>query len=134
MSFLATVGKDFKAVFSWLGSTKGQAVVAGAEGVAESVATAVGVGAPVQAGINLFNNWLAEIVKAESLAAAADEQTGSGATKAAVVLSTMVPQLTAFLQDQGLATANVATDAQIINTALVTALNAIGAAPPLPPG
>ena len=39
MSFLATVGKDFKAVFAWLGGSAGKAVVTTVEGVAEGVAT-----------------------------------------------------------------------------------------------
>src|SRR5579875_1862743 len=40
MSFLSTIGKDFKAVFAWLGSSTGQTTIAAGEGVAESVATA----------------------------------------------------------------------------------------------
>src|SRR3984885_11496269 len=122
MSFLSTIGKDFKAVFSWLGSAKGQAGVAGTENLA-------GVGAPVQAGITLLNNWMAEIVKAQALGeAAAATATGEGnTTKAAAVLNAMVPQVAAFAQTQGMS-ATSAANLNLINTSLVTALNALGAA------
>lgn len=129
MSFLATVGKDFKAIFAWLGSTKGQAVVSGIEGTAEAVATAVGAGVVVQAGIDLVNKWLAEIMKVESLSAAAAEQTGSGVQKAAAVIAAITPTATAFAASQGLP-APTAASLNTINTALVTALNAIGTPTP----
>jgi hypothetical protein len=120
MSFLSSIGKDFKAVFSFLGSTKGQADVTAVEGVVETGATLAGVGAPVTAGINLINKWLTEIVKAETLAAAAEQQTGSGATKAAAVISVITPQvLAAFPGTTSTAIAE-------INTSLVAALNQLG--------
>lgn len=125
MSFLATVGKDFKAVFAWLGSSGGQAVVAGVEGTAVAVATAVGAGAPVTAGIALLNNWINEAIKVESLSAAAAAQSGSGTQKAAAVLSTMVPELTSYLQAQGITSANVSSQATAINTAVVNLLNTL---------
>jgi len=128
MSFLATVGKDFKAIFAWLGSTKGQAVVSGVEGTAEAVATAIGAGAVVQAGIDLVNKWLAEILKVESLSAAAAEQTGSGATKAAAVIAAVTPSVTAFATANGLP-APTAASLTTINTALVSVLNTLGANP-----
>jgi len=129
MSFLSTIGKDFKAVFSWLGSAKGQAVVAGTENLVEVGAAVAGVGAPVQAGITLLNNWMAEIVKAQALGeAAAATATGEGnTTKAAAVLNAMVPQVAAFAQTQGMS-ATSAANLNLINTSLVTALNALGAA------
>lgn len=125
MSFLATVGKDFKAVFAWLGSSGGQAVVAGAEGAAEAVATAAGVGAPVATGISLLNNWITEAIKTESLAAAAVAQTGTGTQKAAVVLTAMVPELTSYLQAQGITSSNVTSQATAINNAVVNLLNTL---------
>ena len=51
MSWLATFGKDFKAVFAWIGTPKGQ----GAVGLAEAVAATAYPGAtPV---LNLVNAW-----------------------------------------------------------------------------
>lgn len=129
MSFLATVGKDFKAVFAWLGSSKGQAVIGAGEAVAEGVAAAAGVGAPVAAGIALVNNWMGEAIKMEALATAADAQTGTGATKAAAVLSTMTPELTAFLQGKGYTSEQVTTEANDINNLVVQLLNKLGSAP-----
>lgn len=128
MSFLSTVGKDFKAVFAWLGSSKGQAVVSGVENVVEVGATVAGIGAPVEAGINLLNNWMAEIVKAQALgeAAAATATDAGNTTKAAAVLNAMIPQVASFAQTQGLS-ATSAANITLINTSLVTALNALGA-------
>lgn len=127
MSFLSTVGKDIKGVFTWLGSAKGQAVVAGTENLVEVGATIAGIGAPVQAGINLLNNWMAEIVKAQAIgeAAAATGTAEGNTTKAAAVLNAIGPQVTAFAQSQGLP-ATSAANLAVINTALVTALNALG--------
>lgn len=132
MSFLSTVGKDFKAVFAWLGSSKGQALVQTAEATAEVVATAAGVGAPVAAGINLINNWMGEAIKVESLAAAAGSQTGSGSQKAAAVLNVMTPELTSFLQGKGYTSAQITAQANAINTEIVALLNLIGAEPTAP--
>lgn len=127
VSFLSAIGKIPKAVFGWLESSKGQATVTAVETGAIGIATAFGEGAPVTAGINLINTWLGEIIKTETLAAAAGAQDGSGATKAAAVLSSMVPQLTVFLQSQGYTSAQVTAQANTINTGLVTVLNALGA-------
>ena len=135
MSFLSVVGKDFKAAFAWLGSSKGQAVVSSTEAVVESVATVAGLGAPVQAGITVLNNWMAEIVKAQALgeAAAATGTAQGDTTKAALVLSAMAPQVAAFAQTEGMS-ATSAANMDVINTALVTALTALGAAAPTTAG
>ena len=127
MSFLTKIGSDFKAVFAFLGSSKGQAVVTGVETASEAVATVAGLGAPVQDGINLLNTWMAEIVKAQALGeAAAETGTAEGnTTKAAAVLNAMVPQVATFAQTQGMS-ATSAANMTIINNALVTALNALG--------
>lgn len=125
MSFLSTVGKDFKAVFAWLGSPKGQAVVQTGEVVVEDVATAFGFGNVVQGGINLLNKWAGEAIKVETLAAAAGQQTGSGATKSSAVLSVMVPELAAYLQAQGITSSDVTSQANAINTALINLLNTL---------
>lgn len=120
MSFLSTIGKDFKAVFSWLGSAKGQAVVTSVEGLGEAEATALGEGAVVQAGIDLINSWLNKIITTETVAAAAAQQTGSGAQKSAAVLAAIGPELNQYFPG------TTAAQAQTINTALVTVLNTLG--------
>ena len=136
MSFLSTIGGDVKKVFTWLGSTKGQTVVKAVETVGEDVATIAGIGTPVQAGIDVLNNWMTEILKAEALGAAA-VTAGSAAgeantTKAALVISAMTPQVLAFATANGFPAPDAA-NAEIINTALVTALDALGAAPATTP-
>jgi len=120
MSFLSVIGKDAKALFGWLGSSKGQAVVTAGEGLAVDVATVAGVGAPVQAAINLINSWMAKIMTTETVAAAAGQQTGSGAQKAAAVLASIGPELNQYFP------ATTVANATIINNALVTILNALG--------
>jgi len=120
-SVLDKIGTGFKDVFDFLGSTKGQAIVAAGESVVETIA-------PGTAGlINLANNWLTEIVKSEALAAAAAEQTGSGAQKGALVLSAVTPQALAFAQANGLP-APTATQLAAANTALVAFANAFATA------
>lgn len=128
-SFLSKIGTAFKDVFAFLGSPKGQAVVAATEGVAETVATAVGAGVPVQGALALINSWGSEIIKTEALAAAAGQQTGSGLQKAAAVLTAITPQATAFAASQG-APAPTLAALTTINTSLVTAFNTLTAAAP----
>lgn len=135
MSFkgvLDTIGNDAKKVFGFLGSSAGQKDVAVVQG---AVDTTVGVFdpalvAPIEGIQTLIGNWVSEIFKTQALAAAAGQTTGSSTTKAAAVLSTLEPQVAAFLQSQGLSTAQVSTEAATINTALVTVLNALGSAGP----
>jgi len=122
MSFLSTIGKDFKAVFSWLGSAKGQAVVTSVEGLGETAAAALGAGAIVQEGINLVNSWLNKIIVTETIAASAAQQTGSGDQKAAAVLAAIGPELDQYFPS------TTAAQATIINNALVLVLNTLGAA------
>jgi hypothetical protein len=117
-TLLQKIGAGFKDVFSFLGSAKGQAIVNTAEGVVEAIE-------PGTAGlINLANSWLTEIVKSESLAAAAGQATGSGAQKASMVLSTVTPQVIAFLQANGITTAPTAAELNAANAALVAFANA----------
>ena len=102
MSFLSTLGADAKKLFSWIGSTKGQQTVTAVEGAGEAIADAVD---PALAGLNpLITSWTQEIFKAESLAAAAGVQTGSGAQKTAAVLSAITPQVLSFAQANKLPT------------------------------
>ena len=121
MSWLSTLGNDVKKVFSWLGSSKGQAIVGAGESLLEVVDPALdGV-------ITITNTWLQEIYKAQALAtAAAASPSTSGAQKAAMVLTALTPQVVAFAQAQGLP---VPTGTNLINAnnALVAFLNALGA-------
>jgi len=118
MSFLSTLGKDFKAVFSFLGSPTGKAVIGAAEGAVEVAVPAT------TAAFNLINNWMAEALKVESIAAAAGQQDGTGAQKAAMAISTMTPQILQFAASQGYPVPN-STQITAINTAVVNLLNLI---------
>jgi hypothetical protein len=117
-SLLASIGKDIKGVFSWLGSAKGQSVIAAGEGVAETIAPQItGI-------VNLANQGLAEILKMEALAVAAGEQSGSGASKSAAVVSSLTPQILEYAQQNGLPTPT-ATKIQAASDALVAFMNAL---------
>jgi hypothetical protein len=118
LTLLQKIGTGFKDVFSFLGSAKGQAIVTAAEGVVETIE-------PGSAGlINLANSWLTEIIKSETLAAAAGEATGSGSQKAAMVLSAVTPQVTSFLLANGITSAPTAAELNAANAALVAFANA----------
>lgn len=121
MSWLATLGKDIEKVFDWLGSPKGQAVIGTGESLLEVVDPALsGV-------IGITNAWIQEIYKAQALAtAAAASPTTSGAKKAAIVLTTLTPQVIAFAEAQHLPVPT-GTDLINANNALVAFLNALGA-------
>ena len=120
MSFLSTVGKDFKAVFTWLGSTNGQAVVGSVEAGVEIAVPAI------TPAITLINSWMAEAIKVETLANAASSAAGTGTQKAAAALSTMTPQVVAWAAANGYAIPN-STQISAINTAVVNVLNLLGA-------
>jgi hypothetical protein len=133
MSFLSALGKDFKSVFTWLGSAKGQAVISTGEAAVEAVVpAATGI-------ITIANNWLTEIIKTETIAAAAGQQTGSGVQKSAAVISAVTPEVLAFATANKLPAPD-ATTMQNATNALVAFLNAFGApstapsapAPPTP--
>jgi hypothetical protein len=116
MSLLDTLGKDFKGLFAWLGSTTGQNVIKTGEGLVEALV-------PASAGIiNLGQAWLTEIIKTQALSTAAGAQTGSNTQKAAMALSAAAPQAIAFTQQYGLP-AQTAAQLQEANTALVAFLN-----------
>ena len=120
MSFLSTVGKDFKAVFTWLGSTTGQAVVGSVEAGVELAVPAI------TPAITLVNSWMAEAIKVETLANAAAASTGTGTQKAAAALSTMTPQVIAWASANGYAIPD-STQISAINAAVVNVLNLLGA-------
>ena len=119
-TFLQHLGADIKDVFAWLGSSKGQGVIATGEALVEAAV-------PQAAGlINIANAWMTEIIKDETLAAQAGAQNGTGTQKAAMVLNTVTPQVVAFFERRKLA-APTATQLQAANTALVAFLNAFDA-------
>lgn len=131
-TFLSAVGKGFKTVFGWLGSAEGQKTVAGVEAAAAEIATAVnpGIGAAVVGIESLVNAGMRQAISIESLAAAASEQSGTGAKKAAAVTSAIAANAGAFLQSIGVkdATADeVQNLATVIATASADILNAIPA-------
>lgn len=114
MSFLSTIGKDIKGVFTWLGSAKGQAVIQTAGAVVATID-------PALSGIvTLTESWITKVISTEALAVAAGAQTGSGTTKAAAVLNAMQPEITKYFP------AATATELSNANTALVAFLNALG--------
>jgi len=93
MSFLSGLkvfGSDILKAFAWFGSPGGQAVI-GAEETA--VEAAFPVSAPI---ISIFNTWAAKIYNIEAIAVAAGKATGSGADKSAAVVTSIVPNVTAY--------------------------------------
>lgn len=125
MSIKSVLGKivtDVKDVFGFLGSAKGQAVIAAGEGLVEAIV-------PGTAGVfTLANTWLAEVIKSETLATTAGQGDGSGTQKAAMVLAAVTPQALQFAQANGLP-APTAAQLAAANTALVGFLNAFAVAP-----
>ncbi len=132
MSFLSAIGKDFKAVFSWLGSAKGQATVASVETVAAAVTTAVNpaAGATLVGVEALVNVGLKAVINAESTAAAAAAQAGTGPQKAAAAAAAVAPQVENVLVSLGVKTptaAQVQAITTVVTDALVTIVNALPA-------
>ncbi len=132
-TFLSDFGKDFKAVFSWLGSASGQATITGVETTTVAVASAINPAAGlVIAGVEtLINSALKEIISVEAVAAAAGAQTGTGAQKAAAVISAITPQVAALLTSVGVSaptSTQVQNVATAVNNGLVSVLNALPAA------
>lgn len=121
MSFLSTIAKDFKSVFSWIGSAKGQAIIAAGESIVTTIDPALG-------GIfNLANSWISKVITTESLAAAAAQQTGTGVQKAAAVMAAMGPQISQYFPNA------TAVEIQNANNAIVAFLQAFGTTPNVPP-
>lgn len=104
--FLEAAGHDVLAVLTFGASAKGQQVIAGAEGVAVAVGTAVGgpaLGAGITAIEGLINTGLKQVFTMQALgtAAAANGQNVTGAQKAAAVIDALAPETSALLQDLG---------------------------------
>ena len=125
-SILSTIGSDAKKVFAFLGSSKGQQIIAAGEGVLVTVD-------PGLAGLaGLFNTYAAEALKIEAIATAAGSQSGTGAQKLAAVVAAVTPTALAYAQSAGLA-APTAAEIQNQVTAAVAFVNAINAQPAAPP-
>jgi hypothetical protein len=120
-SVLQTIGKDVKAVFAYLSSPKGQAIIATGETVAEDFGVPAGL-------ITLANSGLNEIFKLEALATGAGVQNGSGAQKSAAVIAALTPAVLAYAQQNGLS-APTSTEIQNAVNGLVAFANAINATP-----
>lgn len=119
-SLLQKVGSDVRKVFEWLGSAKGQGVIAAGEAVA------VGVYPPASGIIAIANTGLTEIIKMEAMAVAAGQQNGSGVTKSAAVLQTLTPEILAYAEANKLPTPT-AEKIQAASNSLVAFLNALSA-------
>lgn len=112
MSFLSSFGHGFKAVFDWLASPKGRAVLATGGAVLSTID-------PALAGIvGLAESWIQKAVTTEALAVVAGVQQGTGAQKAAAVINAMQPEISNYFPH---ATAEQITKA---NDAIVAFLNA----------
>lgn len=131
-SFLSAAGHDFLAVFSWIGSKRGQAAINGTEAVLNTVVAAYNpvLGASLVGVESLVNAGLKQALSMEASAAAVGAQSGTGAQKSAAVIATLAPQTAAFLQSIGIAEPTVEqsqTLAKAISDSLVAILNAIPA-------
>jgi hypothetical protein len=117
-SVLSTFGGDIKKVFEWVGSAKGQAVVASGEAVVEVVDPGLtGI-------INLANTYITEALKTEALAAGAAVQNGTGTQKLAAVTAAVTPSVLAYAKSAGLAVPT-ATEIQSAANGIVSFLNAL---------
>ena len=133
-SFLSAVGHDLgvgvKAVFNFLGSSQGQAAVAGTETAAATVATLINpaAGAAVTAFEGVFNGALKEVIAVEASASAAGLQSGTGAQKLAAVTEAIAPNVQAFLTSIGISSPTgeqVQTYSTALANGIVAILNAI---------
>jgi hypothetical protein len=118
VSWLTAIGRAVGSIFSWLKSPKGQAVIAGAEGVVETIDPAA---TPL---INLANSWISKVVTTEQIAAAAGAQSGTGVQKAAAVLTAMSPEIAKYFPTA------TALEIATANAAIVTFLNAFSTPAP----
>lgn len=121
MSFLSGLkvfGTDIEKAFAWFGSPTGQAIVGAGETFVED---AIPASIPV---VNLFNAWAQKAYTIESLAAAASQATGTGAQKAALVISSVTPVVLQYAQADGLSP-RTAAQIQTANNAAIAFINAM---------
>jgi hypothetical protein len=117
VTVLEKVGGEAKKVLSWFASTKGKQIVSAVEtGIELEVPASVGV-------INLVNTFGEEVFKAEMIGVAAGDTADTNSGKAAMVLSTVTPQILSFAQAQGL-NAPTADKIAAFNDQLVAFFNA----------
>jgi hypothetical protein len=124
MSFLSGLkvfGTDVEKAFAWFGSPKGKLVVSTGEAVVEAIIPA---SAPI---VDLFNAWAAKAYTVEALAVAASQTTGTGADKAAMVLSSVTPTVLQYSKQEGLSD-RTAAQIQAANDAVVKFINAMTSA------
>jgi hypothetical protein len=121
-SVLDTIGGDAKKVFAFLGSQPGQAVISTGEAVVEAVDPALtGL-------ITLFNTYLTEALKVQTIATAAGAQTGLGVQKLTAVVTAVTPTVLAYAKTAGLATPT-AEEIQNQANAAVAFVNAVNGTP-----
>ena len=121
MSFLSGLkvfGTDVEKAFAWFGSPKGKAVVAAGEAVVETVLPA---SAPI---VDLFNEWAARAYNVESIAVAANQATGTGVQKAALVDAAIAPTVVSYVQQVGVS-ARTAAQITAANNAVLAFINAM---------
>ena len=121
MSFLSGLkvfGTDIEKVFGWFGSAKGQAVVKAGEAAVETIAPQA---API---VDLFDSWAQRAYNIESIAAAAGQQTGTGAQKAVLVNQAIAPTVLQYAQAAGLS-ARTADQISRANNAVIDFINAM---------
>lgn len=128
-SFLSSFGKDFKAVFAWLGSKQGQTTIETVETSATAVVTAINPAAGLaMSGIEaLINAAMQQIVSTEAIAAAAEQQNGTGVQKSAAVVAAVAPQVSSVLQSLGVKSptaTQVQSISQVVSDSLVSIVNA----------
>ena len=129
-TFLDDIGKDAKKVFTWLGSSAGQNIIAGAEAASVAVATDISpaAGLALSGAESLVNAGLKQVVATEAIAAAAGQQTGTGTQKTAAVTQAVTPQISTLLQSLGVKSptaTQIQNVGQALSTGLVTILNSL---------
>jgi hypothetical protein len=99
VTILDDIAKAPEEVLAWLGSPTGEAVVSIGE-------TALETALPQVTGIvNIFNKYLTEAIKVETISVAAATQPGTASVqKAQAVVADVGPQVIAFAEANGLAT------------------------------
>lgn len=90
MSFLKAIAKVPLAVFHFLASSQGQAVITAGEGVAVTLFP------QLQGLVSIINSWTSKIITTETIAEAAGSASGTGTQKAAAVLAAIQPEIAKY--------------------------------------
>jgi hypothetical protein len=116
MSFISALKGDIKKAFAWLAGPTAKAVIAAGEGAVEDVwPGATGL-------INIINTWFTKAITVETLADAAESNSGTGAQKAAILIADLTPVLLADAKDAGLPAPSAETISEV-NAAVVLIIN-----------